>query len=226
MDDPVVALNAALDGRQAKIWTALPAIVESFDSEKMTCSLQVAVQARVLDKEGNWSNVTLPLLQDCPVQFPSGDKFILTMPIKKGDEGIVIFASRCIDAWWQSGDVQPQAEYRMHDLSDGMFIPGVFSQPRKISNFNADAPELRNGDGSIKFTMTAIGFKVTGTLEVTGDVIWPKGQITGAGISIDGVLNATQDVTAGQGTLAQVSLQHHTHGGVQPGAGHTTPPDV
>ena len=36
LDDPVEAQRAALDGRQAEIWTALPGIFQSFDSEALT----------------------------------------------------------------------------------------------------------------------------------------------------------------------------------------------
>ena len=47
----------------------------------------------------------------------------MTFPIKTGDECLVVFACRAIDVWWQSGGVQPPAETRMHDLSDGFVIP-------------------------------------------------------------------------------------------------------
>ena len=57
----------------------------------------------------------------------------------------MVFASRCIDAWWQSGGVQDQAEMRMHDLSDGFVSWGAFAAALSV---NTGATELRSDDGS------------------------------------------------------------------------------
>jgi len=168
--DPEEALRVVLEGHQATIWTAMPGILQTFDAGKMTCEVQPAIQGQLRQADGTWIDKSLPVLLDCPVIFPAGGGFALTFPLKQGDEGLIVIASRCIDAWWYSGGVQKQARARMHDLSDGFFLPGCFSQPRKLSNINPDFPELRNSDGTIKFAATATGFKITGDLDVTGEV--------------------------------------------------------
>jgi hypothetical protein len=71
----------------------------------------------------------------------------MTFPVKDGDEGLVVFASRCIDKWWRDGGVQEQTEYRMHDLSDGFAIPGFRSQKRTLDNVSTTAVQLRSDDG-------------------------------------------------------------------------------
>jgi hypothetical protein len=219
INDTVNALQKSQKGWQQKIWTALPGIVESFDSEKLTAVVQPSIQAQLLDPDsGDWSNKTLPLCLDCPVKFLWGAIGGFTVPLRKGDEGLLVFASRCIDSWWQSGGVQTQAEFRMHDLSDGFFLPGVFSQPKIIPSFNNDFPEMRNADGTIKFTQTATGFRVTGTLEITGDI-----NISGSFKALDGSLysgsiSTSGGVEAGVGGADHVTLQHHQH------PGNNTPP--
>ena len=65
--------------------------------------------------------------------FPGGGGWSITFPVSKGDEALVVFASRCIDDWWQSGGVGIQPDLRMHDLSDGFAIIGPRSQPRKLN---------------------------------------------------------------------------------------------
>ena len=132
-DDPVESQRAALDGRQAEIWTALPGIVQSFDPVAMTVTVQPAVAGRVTDETGKTSSVNMPLLPDVPVVFPGGGGFTLTFPVASGDECLVVFASRCIDAWWQSGGIGEPMEPRMHDLSDGFALVGVRSQARRLS---------------------------------------------------------------------------------------------
>ena len=153
-DDPIEATRAALDGRQAEIWTALPGIVEGFDPVAMTVSVQPAVQGSVQDERGEAQNVNLPLLVDVPVIFPCGGGFTLTHPIKGGDECLVIFSSRCMDGWWQGGEVSPPPDARMHDLSDGIAIVGPRSQAGKLNPpVDADNVQLRTDDGKAHVTM-------------------------------------------------------------------------
>lgn len=144
----LMALQALLDGRQAQIWTTMPGILQSFDAARMTCTAQVAIQAQTRDPAGTWTNVTLSVLTDCPVSFPRGGGYGFTFPLASGDEGMIHFGARCIDAWWQSGGVQPQAEFRMHDLSDGFFVPGVLSQPHAPSGVSTTTARFWAEDGS------------------------------------------------------------------------------
>lgn len=149
LNDPEEMLRAAFDGLLAGLWTALPGIVQSFDASKMTVVIQPAIRGRVRNPAGEWVSVNLPLLQDVPVVFPSGGGFTLTFPISAGDEALVIFADRCIDAWWQQGDVQPPIDLRIHDLSDGFAIVGPRSQPRVVPNVNTAAAQFRSDDGTV-----------------------------------------------------------------------------
>jgi hypothetical protein len=130
------AIRIAFRGMQAGIWTALPGIVTAFDKDSQTASVQPAVQAYVTDKDGVQTWVNLPLLVDCPVFFARGNGSSITLPVAVGDECLVVFASRCIDAWWQSGGIQNQAELRMHDLSDGFVFVGFGSTPNALEDFS------------------------------------------------------------------------------------------
>jgi hypothetical protein len=171
--DPIEALNAAMDGRQARLWTAMPAIVQAYSPNEMTVTLVVAIAEPMRSIDGTTiTQVQLPQLIHCPVLFPSGGGFTLTFPLKAGDEGLVVFANRCIDAWWANGpaaapntsynpstgqtlQAQPQQEYRMHDLSDGFFIPKCFSQPKVITNPSTTSTQLRSDDGQAYFEVAA-----------------------------------------------------------------------
>lgn len=130
------------------MWTCLPGIVQLFDAAKMVCVVQPAIQGIKTDAQGVQTPVNMPLLLDCPVIFPSGGGCTLTFPIAVGDECVVHFSSRCIDAWWQLGGVRPQAEFRMHDLSDGFVMVGPRSQPRVLSSISTSAVQLRSDDGA------------------------------------------------------------------------------
>ncbi len=177
-NDPESAHLAALDGRQAMIWTAMPGIVTAVDFSDMTLSVQPAIKGSVTLENGDTSFVDLPLLIKVPIQFPMAGGFALTLPVQANDEVLVVFSSRCIDAWWQSGGVQKAMEARMHDLSDGFAIVGIKSVPNKLSNISTSEAQLRTNDGATyialtadnKIKMVAANIEVTGNLIVTGNV--------------------------------------------------------
>lgn len=147
-DDPVEAARLVAEGRLKEVWTALPGQITEFNAEAMTVSVQPTVKGRITRQDGSVVSVALPLLVDVPVVFPSGGGFTLTFPLAEGDECLVVFASRCIDAWWQSGGVQEPLEPRMHDLSDGFALVGPFSQSRALPGVSGGHVQLRTDDGA------------------------------------------------------------------------------
>ncbi|WP_027188682.1 Gp138 family membrane-puncturing spike protein [Desulfovibrio cuneatus] len=152
--DAVEAMRVALDGRQLEMWTALPGLVNSFNPAAMTVSVQPAIKGWVQQETGKVQEVNLPLLVDVPVVFPCGGGFSLTHPVKKDDECLVVFASRCIDGWWQGGGIGSRPDERMHDLSDGFAIVGPRSQPRVLDPaVDTDNVQLRTDDGKAHITM-------------------------------------------------------------------------
>ena len=214
--DAIEAVRIAQDGHQAQIWTAMPGIIQSYNSAHQTVTVQVATKVRVTQPSGAVVHQALPLLVDVPVQFPAGAGHSMTFPIAAGDECLVHFASRCIDNWWANGGVQPQAELRMHDLSDGFAALGYRSRPRAIGAVSTSSLQLRSDDGQTLVdvngatrvvTMNAAGtvIKVDGTQQVIG-------MSAANGVTIvTPELTVTGQIIAGFGTADQVSLTTHTH---------------
>lgn len=135
----------------------LPAIVQEFDSREQTVSVQPCIREKFTNQNGESQYVDYPLLINVPVVFPGSSTFFLHFPLKQGDEGIVIFADLSIDNWFESGGVQNPIEYRRHDLSDGFFIPGVFSEPRATAMEFPNSLILKNKNGvGIEITENAI----------------------------------------------------------------------
>lgn len=233
-DDRVEAFRTALDGRQMQIHTSFPGIVQAYDPAENTATVQPAIQYQVRDLVGNWNWVKLPLLIHVPVFFPSGGGFTLTFPLAIGDEVFVSIAERCIDGWWEAGGVQPQAEFRMHDLSDGFCFPKVWSKPKVLSNISVTTAQLRSDDGSTyveiasgqivtvkaptKILLDTPLVEVTGAIQVDND-----GSLTNP-FTVQGSMTVTGDITAGSGGGDQVGLRTHKHGGVQTGGGSTGSP--
>jgi hypothetical protein len=206
LDDPEEALRLAMENQQAGMWTALPGIVTAVDLAAQTCSVQPAIQGVVRSPNETSANVNLPLLVDVPICWPRGGGFAITFPIKAGDEVLVVFASRCIDSWWQQGGVGAQAEARMHDLSDGFAILAPTSQPRKLANVSTDNLEIRLDDGSAVIQLAADGVVYVNA---------PGGfNVSAPTVSID-----SPDIT-----LGGITWGTHVHPGVQTGTSDTLAP--
>lgn len=239
VNDPQEALRIALEGHQAQVWTALPGIIQSFDADAITCVVQPSIKAQVRSTNGSMQWVSLPLLLDCPVVFPRGGGCTLTFPVAKDDECLVIFSSRCIDAWWTAGGVQVQSEFRMHDLSDGFALPGPFSQATKISGISTNSVQLRSNDASTYIDLNPTsqkikivapgGFEVdaptnlfTGAVTIQGLLTWLAGMAgstaSGVAATITGVINFIGSVTS-NGKAIDSTHTHHENG-----AGNNTNP--
>ena len=158
LNDNEEASRLAQDGHQARIWTAMPCIVQAVDLSKMTLDAIPAIQGRVEDQFGVVTYVDMPPVQDVPICFPSCAGFSITFPVAVGDEVLVVFASRCIDAWWQNGGYKNvPMEFRMHDLSDGFAIPGPRSQPNVVSGISSTDLQIRDALGTTFLSIGADG---------------------------------------------------------------------
>lgn len=231
--DPAEQIDRAILARLSMLQTSMPGIVQAFDPVAITCDIQPALKERIEKEDGSTEWVRLPLIRDCPVVFPHAGGCSLTFPVKAGDEVLIIFASRCIDGWWANGGVNPPLEYRMHDLSDGFCVPGVWSQPRRIGNVSTEAVELRSDDRAAYFSINPgthnVLLKTSGNVQavVSGGLdatVSSSAKIKAAKITLDapevictGNLFAKGNITDmnGAATMAgmRATYNGHTHNG-------------
>lgn len=152
-----VALDAALDSFASGLWTCLPAIIKSVDFGKQTITAQSCLQVGVSQK-GKKVNTKMPLFLDVPLLYPKCQNFALTMPVKAGDEVLLVFGSRCIDSWWaQGGADNVEYEERRHDLSDAFAILAPTSLPKSLKNVSTENVQLRNTAGDVFVEITPAG---------------------------------------------------------------------
>jgi hypothetical protein len=185
------------DQTAARLWVHIPGIIQSFDPNRQTVTVQPSIM-EIINVKGAESNVQLPLLTDVPIALPRAGGYCLTLPITAGDECLVMLADCCIDAWWQSGGIgNIQMDLRRHDLSDGFALIGIWSQPRVISGYKTDRAQLRNDEGTAVIEVVGTTINVTAPVVNVGN----SAVIIGDNTTIDG----------------RVFLQH-THSGVKAGS--------
>lgn len=223
VEDLYATIQYALEGLRSEIQTSTPAIIQSFDPNKLTCTAQPTIKMIVTNLDGSKKSIALPIIVDIPVIFPSGGGFTLTFPLKQGDECLLIFASRCIDAWWYSGGVQNQDDIRFHDYSDGFALVGVKSLPNVIPSISTDSVQLRNDTGTSFIEIKANGdidlTAPTITMNANNKVIMNTPLVEFAGnISGTNTLGTGTATFNGEGTFNGHTVGHHTHTDPQGGS--------
>jgi hypothetical protein len=127
------------------IFTSMPATV-SEDGDGHTASAQPTINQLVRQDDGTMQQTPWPSLKTMPVHFSGGGKMVSTHPVKAKDEGILVFASRALDSWHQSGGPQNPIDARQHSASDGFYLGGIKSDPNKIPNYGTDSIQHRSLD--------------------------------------------------------------------------------
>ncbi|KPV60714.1 hypothetical protein QJ48_04060 [Paenibacillus sp. A3] len=161
-----------LENFASNLRVAVPGIIQEFDPVTQTVSVQVAIREKIIDSYMLQHWVEIPLLLDVPIVIPRAGGFALTLPVKPGDECLVVFADSCIDAWFSSGGVQNQIERRRHDLSDGFALLGVWSQPRTLSEYSTSAVQLRTDDGATRISMSPGEIDIVSSVVKINGVPW------------------------------------------------------
>lgn len=129
-------------------------IIQSFDTSTLTASVKLVDKGKakgMMEKqdgslEENVKLYDLPLLTDCPVVIVGGGGGFLNSPIKAGDACLVAFNDRDIDNWFVNGGVNVPNTIRMHDISDGIVLVGLYSQTNALKNYidNAFGLQYKN----------------------------------------------------------------------------------
>jgi phage baseplate assembly protein gpV len=180
---------------------------EDMDHVTQTVKVQIALQERVQTATGlQWWDVQ-PIVM-VPVIVPRGGGVALTFPVKKGDEGLLVFCDTCLDNWWQYGQTnaspaqnlpsgvpasgsQTQNEVRRHHVHDCGFIPGFCSQPNVLTDYSMTSAQLRTDDGAVIVDVAETGVTIMAADGAT------TVQATAAGVAIAApqvTITATGDV--------------------------------
>ena len=218
--DMLQIIKDAIRGELANLWTSLPCIVDSYDSNAVTVVVQPTIKIPVKKINGSVELVQLPLLMDVPVMFPCAGGFTITHPINVGDECFVSFASRNIDIWWQSGGVQNPFDTRKHDLSDGFAFFRPQSQANKIENISTTDLEIRNDANTCNIQFSPAGeIHFIGTKSVFHHPVEMQQTLQVAGTtSINSALEVDGKSTLSGGAgIGGIEFGTHKHGGIQRG---------
>jgi Phage protein Gp138 N-terminal domain len=173
----------------AKARVAIPAFLTAdMDVDTQTVTVQIAIQELVRTTNGP-AYMDVEQIVFVPVGIQRAGGFSNTLPLKKGDEGFLIFFDACVDFWWINGQnnsppptfphgatvsgSQRQNELRRHYVHDCVFMPCLWSQPNRLPNYSTNSAQMRADDGSAVIDVAENVVTVSGGSEVniTGPTI-------------------------------------------------------
>ncbi len=217
-DERLVTMREMIDSAVTGVHTVCPGIIDAFDAATMTVRVKPSIKKLFYPDGANGVWVDLPVIVDVPLCVMSGKGYALTFPIASGDECLLLFAERAVDNWHDQGEISEQAAKRKHSLCDAFALVGVRSKPNVITNYNTSEVELRSKDAQTRIRLSDSGVHIEqggNKIDMTSSEI----ALTATTVKISGKLEVTGDVTSGA-----ISLQHHIHPGVQTGGGVTGVP--
>jgi len=134
-------VNASL----ARMYVALPGTITNYDVSSKTC--QVKPSIKKIYRNGDV--VEMPIIRNVPVLFPQTKNSIISFPIEKGDEVLLIFSQRSIEDWKSKDGIVEPTDRRKFSISDAIAVPGLLRKGAGLQASN-DYLLIQNGDLEIK----------------------------------------------------------------------------
>ncbi len=173
------AVKGAINSRLLGVHFCLPGLIVSFDNLTRRCSVQPALQRRLVDEP---EPLNLPVLEDIPVKFPRSSKFAIEFELEKDDIVTLIFAERSLEKWLEKGGIVDPNKTDIFSLSDAIAIPGLLTTPATwAAPIESGCISIRNKTNTtfVKLSDTEIEAKNSkgnikldnaGTVEINGNL--------------------------------------------------------
>ncbi len=119
--------------------------IQTFNPTTQTASIEILFKKAITNTSDIGDPVTIldpPLLVECPVMILGNTTANLQLPIKTGDECLVLFIDKDIDNWVENGAPSIPNTLRKHDFADGIALVGLRNQTQSIQGYDNDAASL------------------------------------------------------------------------------------
>lgn len=217
------ALAFALKGfARSSIHTAIPVRVDSVQpGGEGACAGSVSATPLVAQVDGSGNALGMVSIPKLPYfRYQCGSAAVILDP-KVGDVGLAVFAQQdCSNITDKTGSPVVPGSHRHFDMSDGFYLGGFWGQkPETLVRLDPDSGlvhvkcKTMTVDADTKVLLNAP------VIELAGALTNSKGSGSGAAAVLSQGATTPQDFKA-----AGISLNSHTHGGVQGGSSSTGGP--
>lgn len=168
--------------------------IQKVDGSRRTLEVQVVFNRVAADG----TERPFPLLIDVPFVTIQGGGVALQVPVSAGDECLLLFSDRNIDAWFKEGGQAAPLDGRAHDASDALAIVG-------LNNLTSALPANPTSEGRLISGTAKVGvlkdgskaFLVQGAakVEADGGLVRIKNGATDLKTAIDGLIDVLEALT-------------------------------
>lgn len=136
-------IRTIIDQELMDLNVCLPGKVTKFNSATQYADVQI----QLLQKNVDGSLVKYPVIPNVPVKFAkaNGGKAFIYLPVKVGDDVILVFSQRSLDNWKTQGGMSDPADPRKHHLTDAFALLGGSALPSSFQPSSPDSVEVVNG---------------------------------------------------------------------------------
>lgn len=151
-------LNMAIESWLSDVHTCMPGKVDSYDPATQQATIKPLVQRRIVHEDGSEALEPLPSITNVPVVFLRAAGFFMTFPIVKGDFVTLHFCETSIDNYMSGiGEDTDPDEFRHHDLSDAIAVPGFYPFKKSISDISSENLVIGKDNGGAQIHITPSG---------------------------------------------------------------------
>lgn len=163
------AVRRAVRAELEEVHTVLPARVETYDRTRARVSVKPLLRRTYADGQ----KVSLPVVTDVPVIFPRAGEASLTFPLNRGDTGLLLCAERSLEEWLSVGGEATPADPRRFELTDAIFLPGLYPFNAASPAEEADALVLKNAAIKLKLRddKAALGTEAAELLDLVSQAL-------------------------------------------------------
>lgn len=151
------AIQTVIDRVLTGMHTCIPGRIEKYDYTKQQAEVKPLIKTDYNDD----TTESMPVISNIPVIFPRSNSTIIHFPLEKGDTGLIFFSEKALENWLSLGGESDSGDKRKFDLSDAIFIPGLY--PFSISSLAEN-----NDDCLIKHNGSVVRMKKNGDIEAGG----------------------------------------------------------
>lgn len=148
-------VNTAVARGARQVRTCIAAKIVKWDPKIQRAHCQILIKDAEEDEAGERVVHSLPVVTGVAVQYPGGNGFRVTFPIKQGTTGTLFFSHRSLDKWLsgKGGEVDPEYDHA-HAMGDAIFMPGLNPFGAPLSSCPEDEASIgsdSDGNGRIHF---------------------------------------------------------------------------
>ena len=179
-------LDRFIDRKMMELRVCMPGVIQAFDPATQTVTAQPSIKMKAgMEEDGSMGKyVDLPPILKVPLVIPYAQDagLLLTLPIRPGDECLLLFADRAIDYVAEHGGVQPPpigpmestSHPRAHHLTDAICIPGFIAERKAVPAYSTENIEMRDRERKHFISLGPSGITITdgdATIRVSGGVV-------------------------------------------------------